>query len=357
MNNVHAIKLMQNNTGTIISPYSITSAMNILALGLRGNTLIEMAKAFDVSPDMFELAIGDMFQSQMTMTRCTNTKIRVVNSIYIARDYPLIQKYLETVSKIGNIEPINFANGIDAQNYINQCIATNTEKLIPKLIPDGIINADTRLVITNALYFKGKWRNSFEKRLTKAADFVTLNGEKISINLMRQDTHQYSYYEDNKCQVVQLPYLDNFRMMVMLPKNNPNGPRDAPVMIDAITAISSCMPTKVRVYLPKFTQRSAISLIDTYQKMGVNDLFYGGIADMSGLTTQTGLYVSDILHGAVIIVDEEGTEAAAATAVVCTEECAMIENDPIIIRADHTFWYYILSPDDLIMFAGVYNGQ
>jgi serpin B len=350
VNNIHAVKLMRDNTGTVISPYSISSAMYLLALGLRGTSLDELAKAYDIDPSYFEASIQDTISTQNLLNSSTDSKILIVNSFYVQNKFPLISSYTNQVNQIGSIESVDFSDSENVQNKINLNVSNNTENLITKLIPDGVLDEDTKLVITNTLYFKGTWSDPFIKAATKKAPFATIDGETIEVDLMEQKAKYYSYYEDTNCQAVMIPYTGGCRMLVILPRI------DSDKMASAITVIENCQQARVKVFLPKFTQRSKTSLINVYKEMGVNDIFDSCNANLSGMTSVKGLYVSDIFHEAVIIVDETSTEAAASTAVVFKLESCLVESDPKIVRADHTFQYHILSPNDLILFSGVYNG-
>lgn len=360
INNIHATKLMKDNCGSILSPNSINNAMNSLIIGSRGHTRKQLENVFDIAPDANRIA------SQKMLIKYVNTN----NSIYVEQNFPLIPEYLKIINNIGNVKSVNFANNIhtlhgtpitnymcgrinDNINDINGRINDNTEKLIGELISTKCVGTDTKLIITNTQYFKGKRCNLSKKSHAKRSLFIT--SEKINISICR-DAQFYPYYEDGECQAVKIPYSTliktgacskNFKMLIILPKNNSS-------TIDIHRVINKCVPTRVQIFLPKFSKWSSFSLIETYQKMGINDLFGSETADLSGITPYQGLYPNEILHKAAFFIDKEGIEVAAATAIICRTGSHVIKTVGETIRGNRFFWYYILNPDDSIMFSGEY---
>ena len=172
---------------------------------------------------------------------------------------------------------------------------------------------------------------------TTIQPFTLLSGVQQQIPLMTKEAEHYLYHENENYQAIVMPFKGHFKFLVVLPKPGKFGMMDN-LSVDRV--IDQCQSEKVEIYIPKFTQRSKMSLVETYKQLGVTTLFTEE-ADMSGITAGN-LHVSDILHEVVVAVDESGVEAAAATAVDCLDECACEDDDPIkIMRVDRTFRYDI----------------
>jgi serpin B len=188
---------------------------------------------------------------------------------------------------------------------------------------------------------------------TTIQPFTLLSGVQQQIPLMTKEAEHYLYHENENYQAIVMPFKGHFKFLVVLPKPGKFN------MIDNLSVdevINLCKGEKIEIHMPKFTQQSEMSLVEIYKQFGVTTLFHPN-ADMSGIT-EGGLFVSDILHKVVVAVDEFGVEAAAATAVVCCDECACMEDEtPIkVMKVDHTFRFDILGPDGSQLFSGIMNG-
>ncbi|MCK4339529.1 MAG: serpin family protein, partial [Candidatus Cloacimonetes bacterium] len=228
----------------------------------------------------------------------------------------------------------------DARNQINEWVEQKTKDKIKELIKPGILDPLTRLVLVNAIYFKGKWEKEFEKKLTKDTPFWLTPEDSIHCPMMQQKG-SFNYCENDSLQILELPYLgDDLSMIVLLPRE-----------VDGLKKLENCLTIdnlnkwmnvsyqEIKVYLPKFKITSGFSLGKTLYDMGMTDAFIPYKADFSGMNGSKELFISKVIHKAFVDVNEEGTEAAAATAVVMLK--AVAPKQPIVFRADHPFVFLI----------------
>ena len=224
---------------------------------------------------------------------------------------------------------------------------------IRDLIPPGVLDALTRLVLTNAIYFKGDWLHPFKESATSGAPFWISSDRSIPAPMMQQ-TESFRYGESDLCQVLELPYAgDALSMFVLLPRERDGlrGLEEAlthEALVERTTALAR---RQVAVTLPKFKLTCQFSLAEVLRKMGMVDAFSVEAADFSGMTGRKDLYVSAVIHKAFVDVHEEGTEAAAATAVVMS--LTAMPQRPVTFRADHPFLLLIQhKPSGSILFMG-----
>jgi len=246
---------------------------------------------------------------------------------------------------------LDFINATEAaRQTINQWISDQTKDKIKDLIQPGVLDPSVRLVLTNAIYFKGKWAAPFEKNSTYDGLFTLLDGSTVSAPMMNQ-VHSFKYAEGEGYQAVELPYRDSdAAMLVVLPQAGRFDQVEAAFSADLLARISGELePRSVNLTMPKFTYESEFYLADALTQMGMPAAFSD--ADFSGMTGKRDLLISEVVHKAFVAVDEEGTEAAAATAVVM-KETAMIVGD-VELKADRPFLFLIRDTrTGTILFAG-----
>jgi serpin B len=198
----------------------------------------------------------------------------------------------------------------------------------------------TRLVLTNAIYFKGKWATPFKPEQTQEAPFTLLSGEKVNVPMMHQTAH-FGYMETDTIQVLELPYVNNDLSMVILLPKKPDGVNELEkgLTSETITGwLAGLRKREVQVYVPRFKLTSEFSLAETLSAMGMPDAF-STKADFSGITGNRDLFISAVVHKAYVEVNEEGTEAAAATGVAM--KLTAVAPPPPVFRADHPFVFLI----------------
>jgi serpin B len=231
-----------------------------------------------------------------------------------------------------------------ARKDINAWVEDKTQQKIKDLLAPGILTAITRLVLVNAIYFKAAWLFPFEKALTKDADFTLSDNKKVKVPMMRQ-TKDFGYAETPDLQILKAPYVRDLAMYILLPKKPAAlAGIEAGLTSDKLKALFSSTVTKeVAVSLPRFKIEEKYELNSVLKSMGMPDAFDRDKADFSGmaaLNPEERLYISKVIHKAFVDVDEKGTEAAAATAIVM-EKLAMAQRKPAEFKADHPFIFAI----------------
>ena len=235
-----------------------------------------------------------------------------------------------------------------------------TNNKILNLLPQGSISPATRLVITNAVYFKGTWEKQFDPNLTTNAPFTKPDGTIVTASMMQQtdEAAVYPYTETSDLQMLTLPYTatngTGLSMVILLPKGNNLSTIDSYLDPANLSALEqSASSRRVMVYIPRFKIESQYSLKDTLSTMGMPTAF-STTADFSGMDGKQDLYISDVIHKAYIEVNEQGTEAAAATGVVMEAAAVYPEVPPTVFRADHPFLFLIQDNNTgIILFEGV----
>ena len=221
------------------------------------------------------------------------------------------------------------------------------------------IDSLTRLILVNAVYFKGDWKKKFNATITKDNDFHVSATETVKVPLMyMEDKFYHGLSDDIKCQVLELPYAgDTLSMFIILPDQTTTlAEVQTKLTFDDLGNVSEkfkMVSVKVNLWLPRFKLDEKLSLVKALDGLGMKDLFMEGVADLSGVDGSRELYVSKVLHRAVVDVNEEGTEAAAATAVVMQMRCAAFISKEYQFRADRPFLFFIQhKPTKSILFLG-----
>ena len=349
------LKTNYNNGSELISPLSMMSVLIPTTLGSRGDTFLQMADVLGLTQENFPEILNDFLKLRKILDskKMSDTMMfRLVNSLYVENSFPIIKNFEVMCGSMGKIEKVENFGKPEIRTKINEFISGITNKLIPELLPDGFLTNDTKLLLVNALYFKANWKKKFDSDSTSKKTFFRLTGEKVSMDMMSQ-IKNFNYFEDENMQMVELPYEENYDMCIIVPKGK----------LSNIFELDKCcnLPFKsamVQIVLPKFTIKKKMSMKQSMEKLGARDIFRNDKADLTNISELKGLYVGDILHECVIKINEEGTEAAAATAVKFNYECAMMEPTPEYkIIADHTFQFFIKEKSsNIVLFAGIYDG-
>jgi len=355
-NNAFAADLygqLRNQSGNLFfSPESISTALAMTYAGARGNTASEMAKTlhFTLPPDRLHPAMGALL-SDLNATH-NGYQLRVANALWAQRDYTFLDDFLKLIKNDygAGFNRVDFKGAPDAARLtINQWVEQKTENKIKDLISPGLLNARTKLVLTNAIYFKGDWQTQFDKMQTKDEDFHLSPSQTVQAPLMHREGG-FNYFNGGTFQALEIPYKSReLSMIVFLP----NEVSDLSAFERSLTASSmqqwlgQLRPVpKVILAMPKFKMTKQFGLKDTLEAMGMPRAFAEGVADFSGMTGDTTrkLFISAVIHKAFIDVNEEGTEAAAATAVIMMRPtAARLEPPPPppVFRADHPFVFLI----------------
>ncbi len=331
------------------SPESISTAFAMAYAGARGQTETEMASVFHFTlpQNRLQPAMGALLAGMNAPHN--GYTLRVADALWAQQDENFLPDYLSLVQTNygAAFHPVNFKTSAEsARGEINQWVERQTNNKIRNLIAPGTLTPATRLVLTNAIYFKGDWRNQFEKSATKDEDFHLSATHSIKTPMMHR-TGSYPYYNGGTFQALELPYAgDDLSMVVLLPKEKTG----LPALEQSFTAASLTQwlqglkpAAKVILTLPRFTMTRQFELSHVLARMGMPQAFTRA-ANFSGMNGKGGITISAAIHKAFIDVNEQGTEAAAATATVFQATAMrrpMPEPPPIVFRADHPFLFLI----------------
>jgi serpin B len=343
------------------SPYSISLALAMTYAGARGETEQQMADTlhFTLPQDSLHPAFNSLDQQLASRGEGAQGKdekgfrLNIVNAIWGQQDYTFLPQFLDVLAENygAGLRLLDFINKPEESRVtINNWVSDQTEGKIKDLIPQGVIDDLTRLVLTNAIYFNAAWLNPFNEKLTQDGIFHLLDGSEVTVPMMRQ-TESFGYAEGEGYQAVELPYSGNLSMVILLPESGQFDSFEQSLDANYVDAILKDLEDKqVALTMPKFEFESEFSLVDTLSEMGMPIAFSGG-ADFSGMTGNNDLCIGDVLHKAFVSVDEAGTEAAAATAVVMKLTAAPAE--PVEVTVDRPFIFLIRDIEtNSIIFVG-----
>ena len=336
---------LKNTEGNLFySPYSVSVALAMTLVGARSDTETQMAQAlhFDLDQAPLHAALGRLQNTLNSVQQKGYVQLRIANALWPQQAYPLREEFLDMVKKHYGVSlsALDYRDAERARKTINDWVAAETEGKITDLIGPGVLNELTRLVLTNAIYFKGDWAMPFDETRTKEEKFWVTPTVTVDVPTMQQvDKFGYSGWEPG-FQILELAYAgDDLSMIVLLPEQ-----------VDGITELENALTAEnlarwtshlqqmeVAVHLPRFRVRCQFELVRALTSLGMEDAF--GEADFSGMDGTTALYLAAVIHQAFVDVNEEGTEAAAATAAVMA--VLSLPPPPPIFRADHPFIFLI----------------
>lgn len=326
------------------SPNSISTALAMTYAGARADTESQMADVlhFDLAQDRLHPAFSALVE-RLHGSTSKGIEIRVANRLWSQTGYEFLPAYLQVTKQQYGAElgQVDFVQQTEAaRQAINTWVEEQTNDKIKDLIPSGVLSDLTRLVLTNAIYFKGDWASQFNKKATHDAPFHISADEKVDVPMMFQK-EEFKYGAVDDVQILELPYVGNdLSMLVLLPKEVTGlSSLEEKLTPDNLGKWSAALrKQELDVYLPKFTMTSQFSLDGVLRAMGMTAAFDSGQADFSGMTGKRELYVTAVVHKAFVDVNEEGTEAAAATGVAM--ELLSLQITPTF-RADHPFVFLI----------------
>ena len=336
-----------------LSPFSVFTAMAMTYAGARGNTAAEMKKAlgferYSVTDDDFR----DLLQKIMNSNN-GNCTLALANRLFPDKRFKLLSEFVKVANAAYAATPksLDFAGAADeSRRYINKWAADATEQKIKNLLTPTDITPQTALVLANAIYFKASWRTPFDKSKSIIQPFYVSADHTANITMM-QVTGKFRFRFDSTlgCYIVELPYAGSrLSMLLVIPRNNDGLPAvESKLTAGGLTlAVSAMKEVKITVKMPKFDITQRFDLDDILGNMGIHDLFTPQ-ADLSGLAEDSaGLAVSGVIHKAFISVNEEGTEAAAATGVVTARA------RPLVVVADRPFMFVIWDQIGIPLFVG-----
>jgi len=349
----------QADDNVFFSPYSLSTAMAMLYAAAEGETKAQIQKTF-YYPSMDILNPNSAALYNQFNKPNPDYKLATVNDLWMEQGLTPTKSYVDTVQRYygGQVTNLDFeSNPNTSRLIINKKIAQHTNQLIPELLPKGSIKPITVAVLTNAIYFKGDWKVPFEVQSTTEQPFYNHIGTSPNIKMMQLQEH-FGYSEDKQVQVVQLPYKgDDLSMLVVLPKSKDKAAMQQLVQdlsADTIKQWSKDLVTQeVNVHLPKFKLEASYQMKNLLTDMGMPRAFEKG-AGFNLFDNSPPIKIDDVYHKAVVIVDEKGTEAAAATGIVANATAASAP--PPVFKADHPFIFMIKdNKTDAILFLGQVN--
>lgn len=348
------LKFMPDDKNYMVSPFSLKMAMSLAANGADGTTKDEILTAFGIDNlDSYNTAAKELIERY---EGTSSVKLNVANSIWLnkdvaGKDIKFIDEYKKLVSEYYK----GTASEEDAKNIamkINSWVEKKTNNKIKNLLPEG--DAKFLSVLVNTIYFKGEWAEQFEEYATKEEDFTDRNGKVEKTDFMHK-TERYRFYEDENMKMVRVPYKGGkTAMYLVLPTNEDK--------MDIATALDNMNSYKIRLSFPKFKTEYSLSFKEILKHIGIEKAFEKWEAEFDevmfeGVKEGENVYVDDVLQKTFIEVDENGTEAAAATAVIMNEATSIGPGMEEIkeFKADRPFIYFIR--DDVtheVLFIGEY---
>lgn len=372
-NNAFALDIYQTlrsqDGNLILSPFSISLALAMTYTGARDQTESQMADTlhFDLPQEQLHPAFNALDQDLASRSESKSDEqeplqLNIANAVWAEQTYPFLQEFLDRIAS-------NYGAGIRLADFINQYesvrkeindwVYDETQEKIKDLLPEGVLSSDTRMVLVNAIYFKADWLSQFDANDTYDSPFHLLDGTDVSVKMMNQGTSM-PYYQGHGFQAVELPYAsdpsstlrESAAMDILVPDEGNFEAFESSLNSDLFNeAINGMQPASMMLSLPKFTYESQFNLSDALKSMGMVDAFDPDNADFSGMTAQNDLFISNVIHKAFVAVDEEGTEAAAATAVIMdTTSAPMFE---VTLTIDRPFIFIIRDkPSGQVLFIG-----
>lgn len=350
--------LSQGADGNLfVSPYSISQALAMTYAGAEGDTATQMADVLhftlgqDGLPVAFQTLNGDL------VTRGTAgadpdrgyppRSLQIANGLWGEQTFPFSATFSDELAEYygAGLQPADFQNNPEGvRDEINGWVEQHTEDKIQDIVPEGAITSDSRLVLANAIYFYGGWLDTFDADNTADADFNLLDGTTVSVPFMNQQEF-FGYGAGDGYQLIELPYAGSgFAFSVILPDEGKFGEVEENLNSGSLaTAMAELGSRELILAMPKFEFEFSASLADALQALGMTDAFDANLADFSGMldaTAPASLSIGDVLHKAFIAVDEQGTEAAAATTVLMAGSAAP-EDEPLEVTIDRPFIFLI----------------
>uniref|UniRef100_A0A8C5MNN0 Leukocyte elastase inhibitor n=1 Tax=Leptobrachium leishanense TaxID=445787 RepID=A0A8C5MNN0_9ANUR len=359
-------KLNENNPqGNIFfSPVSISVALAMVSLGARGKTATQLSRAlhFDGVEDLhpnFRKLIAEI-NKKGELSYVLNT----ANRLFGEKTFNFLPDFISSVQKLysADLGTVDFlADSENARQNINNWVSKQTKEKIPELLAKGSVNGNTKLVLVNAIYFKGDWAEKFNAQETTEKPFRLNKNNQTLVKMMYQKKKfPFTYIPEINCRILELPYAGHeLSMVIILPENIEDDTTGLQKLEKELTLekfqewtrSENMGPIDVHVHLPRFKLEDSYELKPVLSSLGIEDLFSAGVADLSGMSGSKDLFLSEVVHKSFVEVNEEGTEAAAASAGIAAL-CMLMEED---FNADHPFVFFIRhNPTSSILFFGRY---
>ncbi len=353
-------QLRSQDGNLFYSPFSISLALAMTYAGAQGDTESQMASAMHFDLPQEDLhpafnALNTTLNGRVGEEGQPGFKLNIANALWGQQGFAFSPEFLDllAVNYGAGMQAVDYAQSEAARKTINDWVEDQTEGKIKDLIPANALNALTRLVLTNAIYFNAAWLNPFDEKATTEESFDLLDGSEVKVPMMRQ-TESFGYIKAEDYQAVELFYEGRqLSMVILLPDEEQFA--DFEQSLDAAqlqSTLDQLAVQRLDLSMPKFKIDSSFGLAATLAGMGMPDAFDVNKADFSGMTGKPDLYITDVVHKAFVNVDEEGTEAAAATGVIMGLK-SMPTGEPIRVEVDHPFLFLIRDVETgVVLFMG-----
>nr|KAI8738074.1 antitrypsin-like isoform X1 [Biomphalaria glabrata] len=354
-------KVALNEPSIVYSPYSIHSALTMTSLGARGDTEAEMKNTLGITS--LGNSVHTIYKELIEqINSVTDVELNTANAIFVKPNFQIVPKFTQDTTDYYSAQTANIdlsANG-GPEKPINDYIANKTENIIRNVLQPGTIDDDTVMLLINTIFFNGTWESTFDKHQTRNQDFNQLPYVVKQVEMMTDDRNVNIKRDDvNKVDIAELPFKGGrFSLYIALPQAI-DGITDLEQLLDRpekvkqlFTGLSS---VRVQLSIPKFKTETTLSLNTPLKDMGIRKAFISKVADFSGITSAE-IFISEVLHKAVIEVMETGTVAAAATVVAVFYEPVQLPPTESFI-ADHPFVYFLRdNQTGQILFQGKFSG-
>ena len=364
-NNRFAINLYsqyKSEEGNIFfSPFSISTAMAMVYEGAEGKTAKEIKSVFGFPK--YDNSRRNQYSNLLSEINKKDNEyaLKTANALWAQQNFQFLDDYLTTVEKYygGKTTNLDFKNEPDSSRLIiNNWVEDKTNNKIKDLFPEGSIHPLTRLVLTNAIYFKAEWLIQFDADKTSDENFRVNPDKSIKVPMMQPTSQKstFNYTQNKDLQILEMPYAgEDLSMLILLPLDDNIEALENSFTIEKLTEWKkSLRRRKVNVYIPKFKFETKYFMKNTLRNLGMPTAFTGS-ADFSGMTGKKDLKIDEVIHQAFIEVNEEGTEAAAATGIGVGMKTSM-SRPPPIFKADHPFIFIIQQNETgNILFMGRVN--
>jgi serpin B len=336
-------KYSSDNGNILFSPYSISTALSMVYEGARGETANEMEAVFHFVEEPSERRPAVARINNVLNVSDRDYELNTANALWMQENYPILEDYVDTVVDYygGEANSLDFFGAPEESRIvINEWVEERTNDRIRDLLPPNSINTEVVLVLTNAVYFKGDWLIEFDVESTRKEEFHISPAESVEADMMSLREGRFNYTETGDMQVLELPYTGkDVSMIILLPKDDGLSDIEATLSCDELgVLIDGMKETSVDVYLPRFRFETKYFMRKDLIEMGMPTAFTPS-ANFTGITEVIPLFIDKVIHQAFIEVNEEGTEAAAATGVVMKRSSATPPSE--VFRADHPFIFII----------------
>jgi serpin B len=336
----------QSQQNLFFSPYSISSALAMTSAGARGQTADQMSEVmyFKKLGDKLHEGFGLMIERLNTGGQDAAYQLNVANALWGQHNFNFLDSFLDLVQKNyqAGLKRVDFRQTDAARQEINRWVAGKTRDKIEELLKAGDLSPLSRLVLTNAIYFKGNWASRFKEKQTRQEPFYLIDGKTIDAPFMHQE-ERFGYMENQDLKILEMAYTgEEVSMLILLPQKKDGLPEmgrsiDLKQLNEWIKRLRT---VEVKVAMPKFKMTYRTYLASILTSMGMKNAFDPDKANFSGMTGRKDLHISSVVHEAYVDVNEEGTEAAAATGVTMRVTSVQPRRTPVF-RADHPFLFMI----------------